>query len=161
MNKFIKYLILFCLIITFKVYAVTGWKYQTIPSKLGEGSLKIATIGSSNIFELAFPYIGKQHAYLSIRKSADKSDVILYIEKGQFQCNDYDTCWVKISFDNSKPFNFEVIGSADGSSNIVFFHDQENLINQIINSKHIAVGIIIYKNGLQVFEFNTVKLHWK
>jgi len=59
---------------------------------------------STNTASFGFPYQGVQHTLLFLRgHPRHGQDVILKIEKGQFQCSSYDGCTVLVRFDDKAP----------------------------------------------------------
>lgn len=141
--------------------AFASWEYANKKDKMGRGDINMASVQSSNSFNLGFPYKGEQRARLTImNRPKDGLNILLSIEKGQIMCRSYSPCDLEISFDGEKPIIKKGSGPSDGDSTLVFITGSEKLLEQIKKSKKVAIEIEIYRNGNQVFEFETAGLNW-
>lgn len=141
----------------------TPWSYYTYLDKMTSRETKLANLVSSNTLNLEFPYSGKNHGTIILRKSKkDGLNVIVQIEKGQIICQRYDDCKVSIRFDDNKATNWNFSKSADGSSETIFINNASKFLASASKAKRILVSMTLYQAGTQILEFNpSSDLVWK
>lgn len=132
-----------------------GWQYDESTDKMSGKATNTASITSDNSLDLAFPYAGRNHAFLTVRKHPQYGlDVILQIQKGQILCSSYSGCPIQVKFDDAPPVKFSGTGSADHDSKVIFFKDANRFINQATKAKKILVQANLYQAGAPVLEFS-------
>lgn len=143
--------------------ASAGWQYDESIDKMSGKATNSASITSDNSLDLAFPYGGRNHAYLTVRKHPQYGlDVILQIQKGQILCSSYSGCPIQVKFDDAPPVKFSGTGSADHDSKVVFFKDANRFISQATKAKKILVQANLYQAGAPVLEFSMSEpLKWQ
>lgn len=124
---------------------------------------KYAELISANTLALNFPYQGKNHGSLVVRRHPKYGlDVVVSVEKGQILCRSYDGCEVYVRFDQGKPQRFSAMPAADHSSEVVFLTARSRFIASASKAKRILVQIPMYQAGEQVLDFKTTEpLVWK
>lgn len=136
------------------------WVYTDEADKMGRGSVKTATVQSSNEIAFDFPYTGAQRAGLELRRHPKYgNDVILFIEKGQFLCG-LDDCTVSVRFDEEKPQAYHATEPADHSTTVLFLSNYEGFVAKARRCKKVAIEAQFYQQGTKVFEFNIEGLKW-
>ena len=141
----------------------SSWVVDTKNNAMTGKPTKFASIQSSNSLSLAYPYGGENRGHITIRKYAGKpEDVLFSFDEGQSICRSYSTdCRVVVRFDENTPMNFSGQGPSDGSSNVIFLTPAQKFITGSKKSKHIKVSLDVYKNGIQILDFNSVNaLEW-
>ncbi len=79
-----------------------AWTY----ADLSGGQIHTASVTSSTVIELGFPYQGPQRAELVLRKHPRESQAaMLLIERGQLQDKG-----MTVRFDDSQPVRFDTVG---------------------------------------------------
>lgn len=137
------------------------WNYQEAPDKMGRGTVKWATIKSLNEVEFDFPYREPQRAQLELRKHPKYgNDVILNIERGQFQCSSYDGCTVSVRFGEGKPQAFSAVEPEDNSTTTIFVQNYDRFIKNLRKANKVYIEAQFYQEGNRVFEFETAGLKW-
>lgn len=117
---------------------------------------RTASIKSTNSLELDFPYKGKNHGSLQVRRHPRHGlNVIFIIDKGQLQCGSYNGCNVVIRFDDLPAATFSGAGPADNSSNVIFIKNSAKFIAQATKAKKILVQANIYQEGAPVLQFDS------
>lgn len=131
------------------------WSYRSEDEGLGSGSVRHATVQSSNTVSLDFPYAGTQHATLQLRRHPRwGNDVIFSIERGQVLCHSYGDCSVQVRFDDSKILRFQGSEPADNSTEYVFIPAFSTFMKRLPAAKVVKVEVSIYQAGNHVFEFD-------
>lgn len=137
------------------------WRYSESADEMGRGTVRNAIARSVNAHEFKFPYAGEQRASLQVRKHPKHgTDVIFFIERGQFVCDVY-TCAVTLRYDDRPPVTVAASKPADHDTTTVFFPNAGDMIRQLVRSKRLRVEANYYNNGSRVFEFDVSGLEWK
>jgi hypothetical protein len=83
-----------------------AWTYADHQDQLSGGQIHTASVTSSTVIELGFPYQGPQRAELVLRKHPRESQAaMLLIERGQLQDKG-----MTVRFDDSQPVRFDTVG---------------------------------------------------
>lgn len=128
---------------------------------MGHGSTSYATTKSRNTVEFGFPYQGAQHGRLVIRSGQGKGrDVMLFIDRGQFQVNSYDGSSALLRFDEEKAFRVSTVGAADHSTTTLFLSGFQGLVTRLKKAKTLRIQAPVYQEGEPVFEFDVAGLVW-
>jgi hypothetical protein len=139
---------------------VNTWQYENLEDKMGESS-KIASVEANEKVNFDFPYNGGSTATLMIRKKGkDNSSVMLTLTKCQFNGTSLDDINVRIKFDNEQPKTYSAGLPSDGSSDLIFIHGGNKLLEKIKSSKKIIIEAEFYNEGNRQIEFNTEGLNW-
>lgn len=138
----------------------TLWEYETEVDKMGRGDIHYARLTSTNTLEFGFPYRGPQHATLTLRKKAGRTDAILEIERGQFMAG-VDGTSVDVSFDGQKPTRFHANGPTDHSSTVLFLDNANGFITKLKAAKKVNVQTTVYQEGSPVMTFECDNLVWQ
>ena len=137
------------------------WSYSEEPDKLGRGTVRTASIESTNTVEFGFPYSGVQRATLQLRKHPEYGkDVILYIEKGQFLCR-FDGCSVNIRFGDGTASKYSAAEAGDNSTTVLFIQNYDRFVGNLMKANKVAIEATFYQEGARVFEFDVSNLTWK
>lgn len=139
----------------------SNWGYDVDTDKMRGTKVYYAGTASINNADFQFPYNGESHLHIQIRKMNDKNEVLLTIDKGQFDCG-MDDCIVAIKFDNEAIKNYS-FGEADsGRNDVLFLHSDVNaFINKLKKSNTVTVEPKFFQEGKRQFEFKTSGLEWK
>lgn len=138
----------------------TEWAYSQHDDEMGRGTTKLAQVVSSNTVRFGSPYEGETHAALQLRKSPKYGqDVMLKVERGQF-VGSYSRNFVTVRFDDGELWKFDFGEPADGTTGVVFIHDNEEFINQLRKAKSLKIEADFYQEGSRVFDFDVHGLDW-
>lgn len=131
------------------------WDYSANENAMSGGTTRFASIDSTNVVNLGFPYGGPQRATLTLRTDPQYGkDVLFRIPRGQIICSPYDGCTVQVRFDDEKPIRFPANGPTDQSSNALFLNGYDRFLTKLRKARRARIAITIYEQGLQVFEFD-------
>lgn len=141
--------------------AESNWGYDIDTDKMRGTKVYYAGTASTNNADFQFPYSGESHLHIQIRNMNNKNEVLLTIDKGQFDCG-LDDCLVAIKFDNDAIKNYS-FGEADsGRNDVLFLHSDVNtFINKLKKSSNVTVEPKFFQEGRKQFEFKTSGLEWK
>jgi hypothetical protein len=130
------------------------WSYTTSVDRMTSGNSTSASIASENAVSLDFPYQGLQHGTLTIRNHPSYGrDVFLSIERGQFLCQSYADCQIRVRFDEGKPERWNAVGPADNSTTVVFLRNETRFVQRLRTAKIVRIEAALYHQGAPVFEF--------
>lgn len=140
-----------------------SWSYDTRSDPMTGKETKSAWVDSDNSLSLDFPYAGRNHGLLQVRRHPKYGlDVIVSIEKGQLMCRSYEPCRIAVRFDDRKPVTFTGYPSADQDSTVVFLEPESRFIESAKKAKRILVQLTLYRGGDQVLIFSTPSsLNWQ
>lgn len=137
------------------------WRYSESADDMGRGTVRNAVVRSVNSEEFEFPYRGAQRGALQIRKHpVHGTDVIFFIERGQFMCEVYH-CNLNVRYDERPPVEVHAAKPADMKTTMVFLPNAKSLIRELHRSKKLRIEANYYNNGSRVFEFDVSGLEWK
>ncbi len=121
---------------------------------MGRGETVTASITSSNEVQFGFPYGGRQHAWLHIRKHPRYGrDVILTIERSQFICR-IGGCSVLVRFDDGQTARYSASEPADHSNNTLFITPFGRFTSNLAKAKRLRIEAQFYQEGARVLEFD-------
>lgn len=130
------------------------WTYSSDVDEMTSKKSRTAMIESENSVEFDFPYQGPQHATLVLRDHPSYGrDVLLMIQRGQILCQSYETCTIRIRFDDGEPSSWEAIGPGDNSSTSIFIQGAERFRQRMRKAKVVRIQIPVYQEGRPTFEF--------
>jgi hypothetical protein len=135
-----------------------SWVYDEQTDKMGRGTVRHASIESTNLVSFGWPYHGAQRARLHLRIHPTwGSDVILALTKAHFLCR-LDGCEVTVRFDDGKPQTYRAGEPADHSIDTIFIKDYNRFVSQLKRAKTVRIEAQFYQEGTRVFEFNAAGL---
>lgn len=124
------------------------WQYETDTNAMGATN-SYASVKSINDINLASPYTGAQKGKIVVRHHSEHGkDVLFSVEKGQIHGDQ-----VTVRFDDEKAFSMPFTEPADGSSELIFL-SYSKLIGKLRTAKKMALQVMFYDNGNQIFEFD-------
>lgn len=130
------------------------WTYSSDIDEMTSKKSRTGMIESENSVEFDFPYQGPQHATLVLRDHPSYGrDVLLMIQRGQILCQSYETCTIRIRFDDGEPSSWEAIGPGDNSSTSIFIQGAERFRQRMRKAKIVRIQIPVYQEGRPTFEF--------
>lgn len=135
-----------------------SWRLMTGQDAMTGKEIKQAWVSSRNTLAFDFPYGGEQHATLALRIHPQYGrDVILRIERGQFQCG-YDECSVKVRFDDGAVQDFPAGAPDDHSTETLFIQNYDRFVSQARKAREIRVQATFFQQGSQTMEFDALNL---
>jgi len=141
--------------------ALAAWDYRDEKDEMSGGTIKWATIDSSNQVTFGSPYGGPQHATLHLRIHPRRGrNAILSVKRGQFLCHS-DSCSVLVRFDDGKPVRFSAVEPADHSSEYIFIQNYARFFSGLKGATILRVEANFFHQGAHIFEFNVGGLRWK
>lgn len=130
------------------------WSYSATPDPMSSQVNRTASIQSEGTISLGFPYEGAQYGTLMIRDHPQWGrDVMLSVNEGQFNCNSYDGCTVRIRFDDAAATTWSAVEPSDNSSNLIFIRPAARFVSRMRAAKKVLIQAEFYNNGVQTFEF--------
>ena len=140
--------------------APAKWAYSEHQDEMGRGTTKFAEVVSSNAVRFGFPYQGETHAALQLRKSPKYGqDVMLKVERGQFVSSGTGN-FVTVRFDDGELWKFGISEPVEGTTGLLFIHDNEQFISQLRKANSLKIEADFYQEGPRVFEFDVRGLAW-
>lgn len=139
----------------------TPWVYDDSTDEMRGTPIHIACTATTNEVSLDFPY-GNQHAYLCVRQHPRfGEDVYVRLEnEGQFLCNSYSGCNVRVRFDDGAVSTFSANEASDNSTNVIFITGHSRFIQSLKRSSRVFVEAEFYQAGVQQMSFETSGLVW-
>lgn len=138
-----------------KEATATPWSYSHTDDPMSKGVTHIASLASSNTVDFKFPYSGSQHGRLTLRTSPQYGkDVIFSIEKGQILCPSYDSCTVRVRFDEGDAVSYTAVGAADNSTETIFFSNYGRFVEKMMKANRVRLSVNVYQEGAPVFDFD-------
>lgn len=138
------------------------WSYSTSVDEMTGGNSMSAGIASENTVNFGFPYSGEQHASLTVRNHPSHGrDVLLTIERGQFLCQSYTDCQIRVRFDEGKPERWNAVGPSDNSSTVIFLRNQARFVQMMRAAKVVRIEAAMYQQGAPIFEFQVSGFDYK
>ena len=132
---------------------VAGWQYTR------SGTTHKATITSPTRLQFAFPYEGGSTATLTLRQRNGSTSVYIEVSKGQFN-RSFQGGSARVRFDNRPAESFELLAAENGRANILFFGDEQRLIQRIRAARQLVVDIDFAGQGIRRIPFPTAGLVW-
>ncbi|MDY3343755.1 hypothetical protein PG326_00605 [Riemerella anatipestifer] len=137
------------------------WEYSESEDKMGDGS-KYATLKSNDILDFDFPYDGGVESSITIRKTGKVVDLMYQVTKGQIiAANSVTGGSVRVKFDDEKPFETNVIGPSDHSTETIFFQSSKKIVDKIKSSKKMVIEVEFFNEGNRQIEFDVTGLEWE
>lgn len=131
------------------------WSYSTFKDDMTSKTGYTAFVSSTNSFEFEFPYQGKQHAKLTLRKHPRwGNDVMFSIEKGQILCHSYGDCSVRVRFDDGPSQTLTGTEPADNSSETVFIPGFQRFSSQLAKAKVLRIEVNVFHQGTLTASFD-------
>ena len=135
--------------------AAALWSYSHRDDPMSKGITHIALLHSTNTVNFDFPYSGAQHGTLMLRTDPKYGkDVIFSIEKGQILCPSYDSCTVRVRFDEEDSTSYTAVGAADNSTETIFIRNYSRFVGKMMKAKRVRISMNIYQEGAPVFDFD-------
>jgi hypothetical protein len=130
------------------------WRYSSDTDPMASRPSRTASIDSENTVEFDFPYEGQQHATLTLRNHPSYGrDVIVQIREGQILCPSYDSCSIRIRFDDGPAERWTAAGAADNSTTVLFIRNYSRFVQRMRNAKIVRIQIPVYQEGAPTFDF--------
>lgn len=139
----------------------SSWTYVDDVDEMRDSAIHHACTTSTNVLHFGFPY-GSQRARLCIRQHPRfGQDVIVRLEEeGQFLCQSYQACTVRVRFDDGEVSSYSAIGPSDNSTNSVFIQNDDRFLRSLRSSSRVIVEAEFYQAGNQQMTFQTAGLEW-
>ncbi|WP_157596112.1 hypothetical protein [Plesiocystis pacifica] len=125
------------------------WLYDMRADPMG-GTVSLAAVQSSNMFDFDFPYQGTQQATLMVRHESG-TDIILSIERGQFTCA--LGCSVMVRFDDGKTERWRAVGPSDHSTESIFLRRESSFMKKLKKARTLRIEAEFFQEGTRVLEF--------
>jgi len=137
------------------------WHYDSRQDDMTGKPIYWAAVSSKEVFNLDFPYEGKQSATFAIRvHPGGQTDLMLTIARGQFICIPYSDngCPIKVRFGNGDMRIVQGTTSNDQSTTVAFLPDDQISVHDIAKAGVLRIGIPLYQSGDHVFTFDVSSL---
>lgn len=144
-----------------QVNKASHWSYSVTNDKMSGKDYRIAELKSQESLRFDFPYQGTNVPSLRLRKHPKYGqEVLLKIEKGQFQCG-ISNCSILVKFDDKPPVRFSATEPSDHSTTTLFLSPENKFIDGLKKSKIANIEATFYQQGTIVMTFRTEGLDWK
>ncbi|RXZ42675.1 hypothetical protein [Crenobacter cavernae] len=141
------------------------WSYDSKEDKMRGQSRYFASLTSSDMIQLAFPYNGGTDLELVLRDDPEHGkDIMLWMSKGQLPCYSYDGCSFSVKFDDGPIQRFSAAGPASSGSDTLFISGpagRKKFMAGLRKAKRMIVEVNVYDAGRQQFTFEPVGLQWE
>ena len=146
-----------------KVEQQSEWEYSQDKDEMrGEIGYR-ATNRSKNEVNFGFPY-DSSGLSLILRKDPEYgNDIMFSILSGQFNVC-FDGCRIAVKFDNQKIEYYPMVGTDDGSSDVLFISGNKNrqrFMTKLRKAKKMIVEASFFDHGKEQFTFDVHNLEWK
>lgn len=131
--------------------APSHWQYAVQPSPMGDATLHMATITSTNVVDLGDPY-GKQRVKLTLVHGRVWA-ASLSMASGQFMCQP-DGCDIRVRFDKGQARSVESDMPYDGSLDSLVVHHADHLARDMAGAHTMLIEATYYQAGSQIARFN-------
>ena len=129
------------------------WSYSTFSDSMSGKQGSSARVTSTNSFEFDFPYQGRQHATLTVRRHPRwGNDVIFSVEKGQILCG-ISECEVEVRFDDGPARTFSANEPADNSTESIFL-PASAFTKAMQKAKVVRIQVHMFQQGVLTAEFD-------
>ncbi|BEN27025.1 hypothetical protein RGP44_002894 [Serratia marcescens] len=144
----------------------SSWKVSYQNDEMRGTSQKLAYATSDNLVNFEFPYNGGSRLGIMIASAntklgeGEKPDslplirAMLFIDKGQFQCNPYNDCHISVKFDNGEIQSFPMEEASAGRADAILVSDSDEFINNLKKHKTLIIEAEFYRAGNKQFKFN-------
>ncbi len=138
----------------------SSWAYTTSTDSMTDGTVKLASVRSTNTVTFGFPYGGPQRATLMLFKHPRYGEnVILTIERGQFLCS-FDNCTALVRFDEAEPSRWRAVATVYHSTGALSITSVEAFIARLRDANVVRIAAQFFQEGEPVFIFNVAGLVW-
>jgi hypothetical protein len=120
---------------------------------------KAVTI-SPTLLQFKFPYEGGSTASFTLRRRSGETHAYLEISKGQFN-RSFQGGTARVRFDNRPAVSFPLVAAANGRANILFFANEQQLIDQLKTTRRMIVTVEFAGQDTRDILFKTTDLRWK
>lgn len=135
------------------------WQYRESRDEMRGTVTKAATIDATNTIQLDFPYEGDTSLELMLRKQQGEFNIVFIASQGQLTgCNSYSGGSFAAKFDDGAVQNFSCVGSADGSSEVMFVQNESRFLNQLKTAKKLMIETEFFQAGNRQFTFEVAGL---
>jgi hypothetical protein len=142
-----------------KTEPTATWSYDSCSDKMDGKKGLFATCTSTNQVYFDFPYNGGSTFTLMVRNEDHQNNVILLIDKGQFQTG-IEGSYGRIKFDDEEPMRITYNESTTSRSDLVFLSPASKIISKLKKAKKVMIETQFFQEGRQQAEFNVEGLKW-
>ncbi len=133
---------------------VAGWHFETTDDPMSRGRTVTGYLDSSNTIDLSFPYAGRQHGHLMLRKHPRRGfDIVFGVDRGQINCG-IDTCDILIRFDDGAPVHFTAGKPNDHSTMAVFLRDRKRFMALARKARVARFQVEFFQMGSHIIVFD-------
>ena len=129
------------------------WEKDSVVNDMGEKNI-FYTVEANDKVDFDFPYQGGSTGALLVRTKNGKKSAMFTIDKGQID-TDYDGTYIRVKFDDEAPVKWLMAESSTGSSDVLFFENENKFISKLKTSKKVVLEVPFFRNGNRQFTFNT------
>lgn len=132
----------------------SAWDFTERTDDMTGKPIRQASTISQNELDLGWPY-GVVSGYLVVRTHPRYGrDVILQVEKGHMLCHSYGECPVLARFDDRQPLRITGNPPEDGSTEVIFLGNYNQLVSAIRKSKIARIEANFYQHGARALVFD-------
>lgn len=115
---------------------------------------------SPDVLHFKFPYEGGSTATLTLRRRSGETHAYIEVSKGQFN-RSFQGGTARVRFDNRPSVSYPLIAAANGRANILFFANEQQLIDQLKGARKMVVTVEFTGQDTRDITFGTANLRWK
>ncbi|MPL87599.1 hypothetical protein SDC9_33600 [bioreactor metagenome] len=139
----------------------SGWVYEDVNDEMTNKTFRYASVESTNTLDFEFPYDKNVKFALAVRNLNNQNDVMLLAESCQFMTSVMNSEYCRIKFDDAEVEKVYFNSAEDGSTNIIFFSNQDKLISKIKAAEKVMIEAPFYMAGRKVLYFDVKGLQWE
>lgn len=136
------------------------WRYSEETDPMTSGKKYYAQIYSTTWLSFQFPYNGGSEVDFFIRNVQGENEAILRVSKGQFLTSFDSGKNVRIRFDQDQPITIGYNSASDGSTDVIFLDNPDEIIRHIKKSNSFLIEVAFYQEGNKHLEFAYRDFKW-
>ena len=136
------------------------WRYSEEKDPMTSATKYYAQIFSTTWLSFQFPYNGGSEVDMFIRNVDSQNEVILRVSKGQFLSSFGSSSNIRMRFDQDKPISVGYNSASDGSTDVIFLDNPNELIRSIKQAHSLIIEVAFYQEGNKHLEFAYQDFKW-
>lgn len=137
------------------------WRYSEETDPMTSRVKYYAQIYSTTWLSFQFPYDGGSEVDLFIRNVDSQNELILRVSKGQFLSSFGSSSNMRIRFNNDEPISVSYNSASDGSTDVIFLDNPDQLIERIKKANSFIIEVAFYQEGNKLLTFAYQDFKWE
>jgi hypothetical protein len=129
------------------------WTYLDTRDEMRNTSTRTACLDAIAPLHFREPYEGDTTARVCFRQSPqDGLDVIVHVQRGQFDCG--MGCTLQVKFDDGPVRPFRAEGEGGGEATSIFVQDKSRFLASMRTAHRVVIEASFYRDGTRQIEFD-------